>query len=157
MTQPRSPALTDECGVSLRDDLSFALYVAARAWAGHYRPFLAELGLTYPQFLVMQVLWSRGQVTVKDLGGELGLDSGTLSPLLKRLEGAELVDRHRSASDGRQVQVSSTESGRAVRDRASRVVESAQQARRYPPEQYDALIPALHALTGRLRAGTPPG
>jgi len=82
---------------------------------------LDALGLTYPQYLVMLVLWERGPITVKDLGAALELDSGTLSPLLKRLESAGLVRRERSAADERSVQVHLTDAGAALRKRASNV------------------------------------
>ena len=70
----------------LKQQVCFALYSASRAVTGYYRPLLEPLGLTYPQYLVMLVLWERGETSVKELGTELMLDSGTLSPLLKRLE-----------------------------------------------------------------------
>ncbi|WP_245764796.1 MarR family winged helix-turn-helix transcriptional regulator [Nonomuraea jiangxiensis] len=88
---------------------------------GVYRRELAELGLTYPQYLVMLVLWERDQVTVKELGAALRLDSGTLSPLLKRLEAAGFVRRERSASDERSVLVRLTEQGTELRQAATRV------------------------------------
>lgn len=154
LTQP--PTAHEAASVPLQGDPSFALYVAARASAHHYRPLLAELGLTYPQYLVMLVLWDRGSVTVKDLGEALSLDSGTLSPLLKRLGDAGMVDRQRSLSDGRRIEVSSTETGNALRDRARGIAESAREALRYSPEQYDALVRSLRELTGRLRVGTWP-
>ncbi|MGW5848864.1 MarR family winged helix-turn-helix transcriptional regulator [Streptomyces sp. NPDC055254] len=140
----------------LQGDPGFALYVAARAATNHYRPLLAELGLTYPQYVVMLVLWDRGPVTVKDLGDALSLDSGTLSPLLRRLGDTGMVDRQRSRSDGRRIEVSSTETGNALRDRARGIAESAREALGYSPEQYDALVRSLRELTGRLRVETWP-
>ncbi|NEW42041.1 MarR family transcriptional regulator [Nocardia cyriacigeorgica] len=86
-----------------------------------YRPLLDELGLTYPQYLVLLVLWERGEVTVKDLGAALELDSGTLSPLLKRLESAAMVQRRRAADDERSVVVETTPEGQALRERAKSV------------------------------------
>ena len=83
----------------LDDQLCFALYAAQRAVTAAYRPLLEELGLTYPQYLVLLVLWERGETTVKALAGALHLDYGTMSPLLKRLESAGLVRRERSAHD----------------------------------------------------------
>ncbi|RZT80054.1 DNA-binding MarR family transcriptional regulator [Micromonospora violae] len=102
----------------LRRQVCFALYAASRALTDVYRPILDEVGLTYPQYLVLLVLWERPDdaPTVSELGTELQLDSGTLSPLLKRLEGAGLVVRRRSARDERRVEVGLTEQGRALRE-----------------------------------------
>ncbi|KOX06927.1 MarR family transcriptional regulator [Micromonospora sp. NRRL B-16802] len=102
----------------LRRQVCFALYAASRALTDVYRPILDEFGLTYPQYLVLLVLWERPDdaPTVSELGGELRLDSGTLSPLLKRLETAGLVARRRSARDERRVEVGLTEQGRVLRE-----------------------------------------
>lgn len=101
--------------------ICFSLHAASRAFNGVYRVILKDLGLTYPQYLVMLVLWERGDLPVKKLGEHLRLDSGTLSPLVKRLEGAGLVRRERSAQDERSVQVRLTEEGVALRERALQV------------------------------------
>ncbi|UYQ62598.1 MarR family winged helix-turn-helix transcriptional regulator [Streptomyces peucetius] len=105
----------------LDDQLCFALYAAQRAVTAAYRPLLAELGLTYPQYLTMLVLWERGEIPVKELGSALRLDYGTVSPLLKRLEAAGLVRRERSAADERSVRLVLTDQGEALRERAARV------------------------------------
>ncbi|GLY20571.1 putative transcriptional regulator, MarR family protein [Micromonospora sp. NBRC 101691] len=103
----------------LRRQVCFALYTASRAVTDVYRPILDRLGLTYPQYLVLLVLWERDAApTVSELGTELRLDSGTLSPLLKRLEGAGLVVRRRAARDERRVEVELTDAGRALREPA---------------------------------------
>lgn len=109
-------AVTDD--LLLRRQVCFALYAASRSLTDVYRPILDEFGLTYPQYLVLLVLWERPDdaPTVSELGAELRLDSGTLSPLLKRLEGAGLVVRRRSARDERRVEVGLTEQGRALRE-----------------------------------------
>ncbi|MBB5155235.1 MarR family winged helix-turn-helix transcriptional regulator [Saccharopolyspora phatthalungensis] len=107
--------------LTLDRQVCFALYSASRAFTGLYRPLLAELGLTYPQYLVMLVLWERGLVTVKELGAALRLDSGTLSPLLKRLEARGLITRQRSATDERSVAVALTTDGSELRERAQRI------------------------------------
>jgi DNA-binding MarR family transcriptional regulator len=106
-------------GLVLRRQVCFALYAASRAVTDVYRPILDELGLTYPQYLVLLVLWERGAdvPTVKELSAALRLDSGTLSPLLKRLEVAGLVTRRRATRDERIVEVELTEAGRALRRR----------------------------------------
>ncbi|GGM12247.1 MarR family winged helix-turn-helix transcriptional regulator [Dactylosporangium sucinum] len=97
----------------------FALYTASRAVTARYRPLLDELGLTYPQYLVLLTLWERDGRTVKDLGAALRLDSSTLSPLLKRLEAAGLVRRERRADDERSVTVRLTPEGAGLRARAA--------------------------------------
>ena len=97
--------------LELDRQLCFALHAASRATTAVYRPVLDELGLTYPQYLAMLVLWERDGISVSDLGTRLQLDSGTLSPLLKRLEGLGLVERHRSPNDERRVVVDLTQSG----------------------------------------------
>jgi len=107
--------------VALSDRLCFDLYAAARAIARAYRPILSKLGLTYPQYLVMGILWQRSPRTVKDLGESLDLDSGTLSPLLKRLEASGLVTRQRRLDDERTVDITPTTKGRALEREAEHV------------------------------------
>jgi DNA-binding MarR family transcriptional regulator len=125
----------------------FALYAASRATTQLYRPVLEALGLTYPQYLVMLVLWERGAVTVKDLGTALDLDSGTLSPVLKRLDTAGLVTRHRRAEDERSVEVRLTEPGTALRDRAAAVPRKVAAATGLNPADLAALRQLLTTLT----------
>ncbi|QTD99049.1 MarR family winged helix-turn-helix transcriptional regulator [Streptomyces cyanogenus] len=110
-----------EGSLLLDDQLCFALYAAQRAVTAAYRPLLDDLGLTYPQYLVLLVLWERGESTVKELAGALRLDYGTVSPLLKRLEGAGLVRRERAPEDERSVLVACTGRGEELRERAARV------------------------------------
>ncbi|MER6274941.1 MarR family transcriptional regulator [Streptomyces sp900105245] len=105
----------------LEDQLCFALYAAQRAVTAAYRPLLDDLGLTYPQYLVLLVLWERGEAGVKELAGALRLDYGTVSPLLKRLEAAGLVRKERAADDERSVRVACTGRGEQLRERAVRV------------------------------------
>ena len=105
----------------LDDQLCFLVYRLHRGITDLYRPVLAELGLTYPQYLVMLVLWESSPISVRDLGARLHLDSGTLSPLLKRLESAGLITRTRDAVDERSVLVSVTASGRSLARRACAV------------------------------------
>lgn len=102
----------------LDDQLCFALYAASRAVTARYRPLLDELGLTYPQYLVMLVLWEQDGILVKDIGARLYLDSGTLTPLLKRLEAGGLVTRNRDRDDERQVRIALTAAGRTLREQA---------------------------------------
>ncbi|AJZ85057.2 MarR family transcriptional regulator [Streptomyces sp. AgN23] len=98
--------------------LCFSLHAASRAFDGLYRRVLSDTGLTYPQYLAMLVLWEYGEMPVKRLGEFLRLDSGTLSPLLKRMQTAGLVQRERSAHDERSVTVRLTAEGTALKERA---------------------------------------
>ncbi|NUL46479.1 MarR family transcriptional regulator [Cellulosimicrobium funkei] len=102
----------------LEDQVCFALYSAARAAQQAYRPLLDELGLTYPQYLVLLVLWEQDGQTVSALGERLHLDSGTLSPLLRRLDEHGFIARERQATDSRRVTVRLTAAGEALRERA---------------------------------------
>ena len=99
----------------LEELLCFDLYAASRAVTAAYRPILGELGLTYPQYLVLVVLWAREQVPIKDLASTLRLDYGTLTPLLRRMEAAGLLTRTRSAADERSVTVSLAGAGETLR------------------------------------------
>lgn len=101
--------------------LCFALYAASHAMNRVYKPLLDPLGLTYTQYLVLLVLWERDDVTVKDLGTRLFLDSGTLTPLLKRMEATGLIRRRRDPADERLVRVSLTDAGRALRTEVAKI------------------------------------
>lgn len=103
----------------LDNQLCFALYATSHAFTRFYKPRLDALGLTYPQYLVMLLLWEDDHQSVKNLGERLFLDSGTLTPLLKRLESAGFVERVRDTKDERQVNVSLTSQGHAHREKAS--------------------------------------
>lgn len=107
--------------LALDEQLCFALYSASRAVTRAYAPLLEPLGLTYPQYLVLLVLWERDGLAVKELGERLALDSGTLTPLLKRLEAQALVERRRSERDERVVHIHLTAAGRALRTRARKI------------------------------------
>ena len=111
--------MTDTGSLRLDDQLCFGLYSASRAVTSLYRAVLADLDLTYPQYLVMLALWERDDRLVKELGAELNLDSGTLSPLLKRLESTGVVKRTRQADDERAVRVSLSDAGKALRAKAA--------------------------------------
>ncbi len=134
------------------DMLCFALYAASRATMDVYRPLLEELGLTYPQYLVMMVLWEHEVCSVKEIGRILHLDSGTLSPLLKRLEGVGFVKRQRRMKDERVVDISLTEEGRALQGRAVDV--PVKVGCRYGIEfdEYIELLERLKKLTERISA-----
>ena len=104
--------------LALDNQLCFALYAAANAIRKAYRPLLDDLELTYPQYLILIVLWRDDNLKVSDIGQRLRLDSGTLTPVLKRLEASGLVNRRRRASDEREVEIGLTEAGRGLRERA---------------------------------------
>lgn len=107
--------------LQLEDQLCVALYNASRALTRAYAPLLAPLGVTYPQYLVLLVLWERDGLPVKELGERLTLDSGTLTPLLKRLEHQGLVERRRGEDDERIVRIHLTPDGRALRGKARKI------------------------------------
>ena len=142
----------DEEWLRLDHQICFSLHAAARAFNSVYRVVLKELGLTYPQYLVMLVLWEQGATPVKKLGEHLRLDSGTLSPLLKRLEAAGLVRRERSARDERSVEVRPTEEGTALRERATRVPRRIATATGLELEEIRDLHTRLDRLTTALDA-----
>ena len=123
----------------LGNQLCFAIYSAGHAFNRVYKPLLGRLGLTYPQYLVMLVLWEHDGLSVKEIGERLFLDSGTLTPLLKRLEAAHLVKRTRSAEDERQVLVGLTTQGAGLREKAKSIV---------PP----AILAATGCTVGELSA-----
>ncbi|WP_328394614.1 MarR family transcriptional regulator [Streptomyces sp. NBC_00390] len=153
MNQTPATPMTPAASMTLDDQLCFALYSASRAVTAAYRPVLAELDLTYPQYLVMLAVWERGPVPMKELGVTLGLDYGTLSPLLKRLEAAGLLRRERQAADERLVTVEATEQGRALRERAEGIPGSMGRIYGLTAEEAVQLRDRLRALIDRL--GTP--
>jgi MarR family transcriptional regulator, organic hydroperoxide resistance regulator len=140
--------------LQLEQQLCFALYSASLAMDRLYRGLLADVGLTYPQYLVMLVLWTRDGLRVSDIGGQLYLDSATLTPVLKRLEKAGLVTRTRSTDDERSVLVELTTAGRALRSRARAVPARVACAAVAPGAEREIrpLVEALHKLRDRLRS-----
>ncbi|WER49719.1 MarR family transcriptional regulator [Cupriavidus sp. WKF15] len=130
--------------------LCFALYSTSLAMTKVYKPMLDELGLTYPQYLVMLVLWEHETLTVSELGTRLALDSGTLTPLLKRLESAGRVSRTRDAADERRVIVALTEAGRNLRQAAAGIPEKLLCATQCRIDEIQSLTQRLHALRSSL-------
>jgi DNA-binding MarR family transcriptional regulator len=146
MSPPPKQALPPHLNVlALENQFCFALYSASHAMTKTYKPLLDRLGLTYPQYLVMLVLWEQDGVLVKDIGARLFLDSGTLTPLLKRLEAGGLLERRRDPHDERQVRISLTEAGRALRTEAQAIPEQVLCASRQQ-------LSALGRLRGELSA-----
>ncbi|MGO1163015.1 MarR family winged helix-turn-helix transcriptional regulator [Brucella pseudogrignonensis] len=112
-----------ESHLNLSDMVCFAIYSTANALTRAYQPILSKLELTYPQFLVMVILWEQDNCTVSEIGAKLNLDSGTLTPLLKRLEAAGHLARRRDPEDERQVRITLTDEGRALRIKAADIPE----------------------------------
>ena len=136
----------------LDNQLCFALYAASGLVTRAYRPLLEPLGLTYPQYLVMLVLWEDAPRTVKALGQALDLDSGTLTPLLKRLEAAGFVTRRRDAQDERKVQIELTDAGRALREKAAEVPAALACQLHLPLDEIVELRATLQDLARRMKA-----
>ena len=136
----------------LGNQVCFAIYSAAHAFNRVYKPLLDRLGLTYPQYLVMLALWERDGVPVKDIGERLFLDSGTLTPLLKRLEAAQLIRRTRSTVDERQVLIALTSPGHALKEKARTVPQSILAASACSIAELTALKDDLVGLRDRLNA-----
>lgn len=139
--------------VALDDQLCFALYAASRAVTARYRPMLDAIGLTYPQYLVMMLLWEEDHQTVGQLGARLSLDSGTLSPLLKRLTAAGLVTRHRRVEDERSVAIALTDAGRALQEKAFAISEEMIGAIGFDNEEFAELKARLQLLIDRVNSG----
>ncbi|HLL19525.1 MAG TPA: MarR family transcriptional regulator [Rubrivivax sp.] len=138
--------LTSTRALALDSQLCFALYAASLSMTKLYKPLLEPLGLTYPQYLVMLVLWEGDGITVSQLGERLALDSGTLTPLLKRLQTAGLVQRLRDAADERRVLLQLTPAGRALRQRAASVPRAVARASGCAMDQIENLVSQLQAL-----------
>lgn len=157
----------EQWSMLLDDQMCFALYAASRAVTTLYRPVLDALGLTYPQYLVLLVLWDRGSVPVKELGAALQLDYGTLTPLLKRLEAHGLLTRKRRAADERSVLITLTKRGAALREKAAAIPGFIGSAMGLEPAEFEQLRASLRRLTANVTgaatadapasAGKPPG
>jgi DNA-binding MarR family transcriptional regulator len=140
----------ETANIQLDAQLCFAIYGAAHAFTRTYKPLLEPLGLTYPQYLVMIALWEEDGQPVKAIGERLGLDSGTLSPLLKRLEQSGLVARQRDRDDERQVRISLTQKGQDLKDNAAGVTAAIGKALGCSREEVAALRDELIALKKKL-------
>jgi MarR family transcriptional regulator, organic hydroperoxide resistance regulator len=141
-----------EAQLMLGNQLCFAIYSTAHAFNRVYKPLLDRLGLTYPQYLVMLVLWERDGVAVKDIGERLFLDSGTLTPLLKRLEAGHLIRRTRSIDDERRMLIALTAQGLALRDKAKTVPAAILSASGCSISELSSLRKNLVALRDQLNA-----
>ena len=137
-----------EC-LKLSKQLCFPLYAAAREAIKFYTPYLNEIGLTYTQYIALMVLWEHRSVTVKEMGEQLFLDSGTLTPLLKKLETKGLITRVRSSTDERNLIVSVTEEGLALRDKALHIPEHMAESILITPEEIITMYNSLYKLLGK--------
>ena len=144
--------LAAEQALRLDNQICFAVYSASHAFNRVYKPLLDRLGLTYPQYLVMLVLWERDNIPLKDIGERLFLDSGTLTPLLKRLEATGLIKRTRSTEDERQVLIELTREGHALREKAKAVPQSILAASACSVGELVAMKNEIVALRDRLNA-----
>ena len=138
--------------LDLDAQLCFALYSASLAMTKAYKPLLAELGVTYPQYLVLLALWQHGPQGVGELGARLFLDSGTLTPLTKRLEALGLLQRRRSSEDERHVEISLTPAGKRLRARAEAIPPCVLQLSGCELPQVESLTRELQGLRGHLVA-----
>jgi MarR family transcriptional regulator, organic hydroperoxide resistance regulator len=143
--------MTTTLKLRLDDQICFAIYATAHAFNRTYKPLLEPLGLTYPQYLVMMVLWEQNRMMIKDIGSRLELDTGTLSPLLKRLEKSDLVQRKRDGADERQVYIQLTEKGRALEAAAANIMPGILGASGCTLAELVALREGLKALGENLR------
>ena len=130
----------------LENQLCFPLYACSREIIKQYKPFLDEIDLTYTQYIAMMVLWEKESVTVKELGEALYLDSGTLTPLLKKMEAKGLITRRRSEADERSLIVTLTEAGDRLKDRAVQVPNRMAGCIRLEPNEAQELYRILYKL-----------
>ena len=133
--------------------LSFLLYACSREVIKQYKPFLDAMDLTYTQYIVMMVLWERDEITVKELGDTLYLDSGTLTPLLKKLENKGYILRKRSRKDERNLLLSVTEEGNGLKSYAKKIAEQIECNTRLSDEDTGALFVLLRKVLGRMDGG----
>ena len=152
MPIPTPDTANTDAMLLLDNQLCFALYSTSLAMTRLYKPLLDALGITYPQYLVLLVLWEHDGLTVSELGNRLFLDSGTLTPLLKRMESSGLVTRLRALEDERRVHISLTEAGRLLKTRAAQIPGCILNAAQCPVPELVALTRQMQALRQRLLA-----
>jgi DNA-binding MarR family transcriptional regulator len=136
----------------LEEHICFSLYACSRAIFRMYRPLLDELELTYPQYLVLLVLWDRRECSVKELSETLSLDSGTLTPMLKRMESAKLIVRRRSETDERVLNIQITDSGMALQEKAVCIPEAMLASSGMSKEEIQVLNNAIIKLMSRVES-----
>ena len=150
MPSPSTPITPSPAILRLDNQVCFALYSASLAMTKLYKPLLDRIGLTYPQYLVMLVLWEQDGVTASELGERLFLDSGTLTPLLKRLKAQGQIARLRDVQDERRVRITLTAEGRALRDQAEAIPQCVLQSSQCSIAELTALTTELKQLRDRL-------
>ena len=136
--------------LKLESQLCFPLYAASREIIKKYTPLLNELDLTYTQYVAMMVMWEEKEINVKDLGEKLYLDSGTLTPLLKKLEAKGYINRERSKEDERSLIISITEKGDELRDNAIRIPQKVSACVNLDPKKAKALYSMLYELLDKM-------
>lgn len=147
--------MSDEFNLlKLENQLCFPLYACSKEVVRRYRPILDELDLTYTQYITMMVLWDRHTVNVSELGNCLYLDSGTMTPLLKKLEAKGLIERKRDPKDERNVYVSLTEEGEELKYRAKSVPEQIGSCINLSPQEAATLYGILYKILGELTNGS---
>ncbi|MGI3785402.1 MAG: MarR family winged helix-turn-helix transcriptional regulator [Janthinobacterium lividum] len=152
---PTALVTADEAAaITLDDRLCLALYTASRSMTARYRVALEQFGLTYPQYLVMVLLWEESSIPVGRIGERLSLESSTLSPLLKRLEAMDLISRTRDRSDERLVIIGLTGAGRRMQERAATVTLAICQASGLSLDQIASLVGELRQLDEQLKTAT---
>lgn len=138
--------------LKLEHQICFPLYAASKELIKQYKPFLDEIDLTYTQYIAMMLLWEKKSLTVKEMGDCLYLDSGTLTPLLKKLEAKGLVTRTRSTRDERNLNVTITEQGELLKEKAVSVPEKIARCSRLSPEEALTLYHVLYKMLGKKEA-----
>ena len=146
MTPNDSVSAENHDALCLKNQLCFPLYACARETVKQYKPHLEPLGLTYTQYITMMVLWEQKSVTAKELGQRLYLDSGTLTPLLKRMEAKGLLTRQRDPVDERSLRVTITDEGAALRERAVDIPRKMGECLRLTPDEAETLYKLLYKM-----------
>jgi DNA-binding MarR family transcriptional regulator len=136
--------------LSLDNQLCFTIYACSRAMTNLYRPWFEQIGITYPQYLVLLVLWEEDGLTVKTIGERLFLDSGTLTPLLKRMEAAKLIHRKRSEQDERKVHIYLAEAGKQIEQEACAIPGEMMRKRGLSPDEFTGLLADFKGLLAKL-------
>ncbi|GAC1634271.1 MAG: MarR family transcriptional regulator [Nevskia sp.] len=153
---PGPPAAQHSAALLLDNQLCFALYSTSLAMTKFYRPFLAVLELTYPQYIVLLALWERDGLTVSELGARVALDSGTLTPLLKRMQAAKLIQRTRGSDDERQVHITLAAKGKTLHAKADAVHAQVACATACSSSERQTLTRSLQRLRAALLANSAP-
>lgn len=137
--------------LKLENQLCFPLYACSKEIVRSYKPFLDKIDLTYTQYITMMVLWEKKKVNVKTLGKCLFLDSGTLTPVLKKLEAKGYINRERNAADERNLEVTITPAGEKLRDEALSIPENMGSCVRLTPDEAKILYKLLYKVIGNIR------